>query len=129
VYKRSGSPVNGYLFFVVGSNSHYSGAPRRFFYQVIGSTGPFIPANSIIPLGEWKPVAMVHDAETQVASIHINGELDATRSNVRIPSLDNPVDRGDEAGAGGGFQFDGGFAMDEPCWMPHAGFRSTHPTP
>ena len=92
VFKRSGSPVNGYLFSVGGYSPVYSGAPRRFFYQVIGSTGPFVPADSEVPLGKWTHVAMVHDAQTQIAKIYMNGELDATRENVLIPSVDNPID-------------------------------------
>jgi Concanavalin A-like lectin/glucanases superfamily len=90
-YKRSGSPVNGYTFSVGGYSTVFSGAPRKFFYQVIGSTGPFVPSNSIIPLKKWTHVAMVHDAQTLEAKIYLDGELDATAQNTLIPSIDNPV--------------------------------------
>lgn len=91
VYKRSGDPIDGYTFAVGGT--HYSlGYGRLFFYQVIGGGTPVVHSNQEIPLREWTHVALVHHADTQLAEIYINGELDNEMPNVLTPGISNTVD-------------------------------------
>ncbi len=91
VYKRSGSPIDGYCL-AIGGTSHALSYDRLFFYQVIGGGTPVIHSSQEIPLHEWTHLAIVHHDDTKLAEVYVNGQLDNIQTNAMTPSLSSTVD-------------------------------------
>ena len=92
VIKRTGTPgdVEGYVLCIGGTE--WPSLAKKFYYKVKGGANPAVISASEIPLHQWTHIAMVHDVETRVATIYINGEYDTEVSNILTPDIANTTD-------------------------------------